>query len=777
MNMQNKLILNRSSRVFFKGCIVTLVACITFGLFSTTYATASATNFNPGNIIDPSIFTNSNSMDATQIQNFLNSKVPSCDTQGDGTYTFGGTTMTGKQWAQYWYGPSSSNPNPAWASPPFTCLKDYSENGLSSAQIIYNAAQQYHINPQVLIVLLQKEQGLVTDTWPTGNEYQSATGYGCPDTSACSSTYYGFTNQINWAAHMFHSIMTDDPNWYSPYTIGVNYIQWNPNASCGGSNVNVQNLSTVALYDYTPYQPNQAALNAGYGTGDSCSSYGNRNFYLYFNDWFGSSTINGMFLRTTTNGTLYLVNGDTKYPIADYNNYLSLSPMGAVGYVPQSYLDSLNTGQTVGRAILGSDGTVYFYDSGIKLPFTSCTQVTDYGLSCGGAVPLTDYQIDQLVEGPAMTSIIQTVSGKQFYITGGVKREVYDSTSLSQAGISAGANVLSDSSVANLPYSAPIIRDGALVKDRSSGALYIYSNSALDPISSSAASLYSSNSFLPLDSASISQLQQGSTITGYVQSTSGTDYVVTTGGKMQVTTPSDWSASYAVLSDSALSQFPTLSTASGPYMVMFGGDGTVYYLSNMTLRPISSWTALLSIDPNPQILTLPSYYSNNFSQGPLLLTPGGLVKSSSSATVYMVDGLNKKIPMTTFSPSSELGFASLSTIPDSVLNTYTTTPSPLTATIQCGSQQGIAISGYVYQIPLPSAQYTALDATTCSLLSWKTTVPSFLLGPDGTIYEIQNGQKQPISSYQKYLSLGGNGTNTISASSYALSYFTNGPLL
>ena len=29
--------------------------------------------------------------------------------------------------------------------------------------------------------------------------------------------------------------------------------------------------------------------DAGYGTGDSCSAYGNRNFYNYFTDWFGET--------------------------------------------------------------------------------------------------------------------------------------------------------------------------------------------------------------------------------------------------------------------------------------------------------------------------------------------------------------------------------------------------------------------------------------------------------------------------------------------------------
>ena len=51
----------------------------------------------------------------------------------------------------------------------------------------------------------------------------------------------------------------------------------------------IRNQATAALYIYTPYRPNQGALNNLYGTGDSCSSYGNRNFWRMFTDWFGST--------------------------------------------------------------------------------------------------------------------------------------------------------------------------------------------------------------------------------------------------------------------------------------------------------------------------------------------------------------------------------------------------------------------------------------------------------------------------------------------------------
>ena len=68
----------------------------------------------------------------------------------------------------------------------------------------------------------------------------------------------------------------------------LNYIQYNPDASCGGSNVYIENKATALLYIYTPYQPNTAALNAGVGEGDACSTYGNRNFAIIYNSMFGS---------------------------------------------------------------------------------------------------------------------------------------------------------------------------------------------------------------------------------------------------------------------------------------------------------------------------------------------------------------------------------------------------------------------------------------------------------------------------------------------------------
>jgi hypothetical protein len=277
--------------IFSAKSLLLLAAVATmFQLVTPMYASAAnPADFQAGRIIDDQVFFDPNGLSISEIQTFLSSKVPVCDTNG--TQPYAGTTRAA-------YGTSRGYP------PPYTCLKDYVSQTVpksadsycqgyppaykTAAELIHGVAQSCGINPRVLIVLLQKEQGLVTDDWPWSIQYRSATGYGCPDTAACDSEYYGFFNQLYHAARQFKRYAALNSEYtYQAYR--NNFIQWNPNASCGGSTVYIQNLATSGLYNYTPYRPNQAALNAGYGTGDSCSSYGNRNFWLYYTDWFGNT--------------------------------------------------------------------------------------------------------------------------------------------------------------------------------------------------------------------------------------------------------------------------------------------------------------------------------------------------------------------------------------------------------------------------------------------------------------------------------------------------------
>lgn len=249
---------------------------------------ADMSKFDPGNIMSDAVMSNKDSMSVQQIQAFLNSKNACNNTN---------TYMAS------WY------PHLQYTirDGKFVCMAQDTFNGKSAAQIIWQVGQDYNINPQFLIVLLEKEQGLVTDTWPNHVQYRSATGFGCPDTAACDSKYFGLENQLRNAANLFRTVLNGG---WSNYPVGWTYVQYNPNASCGGKVINIQNRATSALYRYTPYQPNQSAINAGYGVGDSCGAYGNRNTWALFTDWFGdtSSGVNIDIIKATNDISVLVLN-------------------------------------------------------------------------------------------------------------------------------------------------------------------------------------------------------------------------------------------------------------------------------------------------------------------------------------------------------------------------------------------------------------------------------------------------------------------------------------
>lgn len=245
-------------------------------------AAVDANDFDPGMIITDALFYDSNAMTTAEIQAFLNAKVPTCEPWRD------------------------SDPDD------ITCMKDYrtsfaaraavktssgavlcnaisAQTNVTAAQVIDIVARACGVSQKALLVTLQKEQGLVTHTWPSSYRYDKAMGYACPDTGSCNEKYFGFFNQVYNASLQFKRYQAN-PSGYSYRAGRTTNIYYNPNFSCGSLPVAIRNQATAGLYNYTPYVPNQAALDAGYGTGNACSSYGNRNFFLYYSDWFGPTT-------------------------------------------------------------------------------------------------------------------------------------------------------------------------------------------------------------------------------------------------------------------------------------------------------------------------------------------------------------------------------------------------------------------------------------------------------------------------------------------------------
>ena len=291
---------------------------------------APITDFNAGNIIDDAVFYNKNAMNVSQIQAHLDKYMPACDMWGTGAIGNGrsinGKTVPANTTRAEYARMKREAGDERYHEPPYVCVQNYYENPgthrslydskgkvedgmISAAQIIYNAAQQYGINPQVLLVLLKKESYVWGDNWPLKWEYNTVMGYGCPDNAPCDTQYYGFYNQVMKAAWQLNYYREHIYSYnYRPYA--TNQILYSPTASCGRKSVYLENIATTSLYIYTPYTPNDAALKAYPGEA-TCGSYGNRNFYMYFKEWFGDTHSIGATKATLQNGKYYLYDNAT----------------------------------------------------------------------------------------------------------------------------------------------------------------------------------------------------------------------------------------------------------------------------------------------------------------------------------------------------------------------------------------------------------------------------------------------------------------------------------
>jgi hypothetical protein len=334
----------------------------------------SGSDFKAGNIIDDGAFYSGDAMATVEVQNFLNAKVPNC-------------------------------------SAGYTCLKNYRQdtpnkgadaycnayNGAnrSGAEIIRDVGAVCGVSQKVLLTLIQKESSLITDFHPQNVQYRSATGYACPDSGGCDANYYGFFNQVYHAARQY-KVYAKNPNVYNYRAGRNNTILYNPVGSCGSSSVFIHNQATAGLYIYTPYQPNQAALDNLYGTGNSCSSYGNRNFWRIYGDWFGLAN-SEYFMRVVSDNSndqrQWVVYGKIKQHIPDaetiYAWGLDKTPLTTL---PASYLDSVAMGPNLDRLLRLNEPnnyTLYFVDGGkrYRIPWADMLAAWNLGGRTVSSVP------------------------------------------------------------------------------------------------------------------------------------------------------------------------------------------------------------------------------------------------------------------------------------------------------------------------------------------------------------------------------------------------------
>lgn len=709
-------------------------------------ADAATEPFDAGHLISDALMFDGDAMTVGEIQSFLNARVKKCSKTAQA--------------------PCLRNYKADILAKPATslrCLDDIAPaKKQTAARIIFTVAQACDVSPRVLLVTLQKEQGLVTSTSPTSAKYKIATGYGCPDGSKCDTEFFGFFNQVYWAARAFQAYRNADN--FPAYQPGVVPIDYHPNDECGSKTVTVKNIATTSLYTYTPYTPNAKSLANPYKTGDSCSSYGNRNFWLYFNAWFGNSGGGDNVLSSPSETALTVGTQRFRLPVATPRLLASLGPLDRPATVSQAYVERFTLAGTLSPIIRSSDLSVYLVANGTKYMIT-CPMALDFGFSCDGAALLPAALLTSLPTSNelagATSAWVETTEGQQYVLDGGERREFIDPAFV--GGATLGVRLAVDAAVlAGIPYGSPFVPDSALVSIR--GTKDFVTGTATSSyrmpgalITQTKAATWFGKRGGALDEASVTELP-GITNFPPLFTSGGAAFALATSGKVTLSNPAAFGDALPALDPELAELIPTVATFPRAIIARSVSSSATYLVADGERRRVASAAdarrIAASLSVAGTVRTLPDATLAAVPLGAPVIPAGTVVRTSASSPAWMIDGASTRVPVATSTVAEFTGAAKPRLVTIAGLAGYVVTPDTLLPGVVCGDQRYLASGGALRSVSNADAEeygdslgFRPLDEMTCSSFTKAGSIGVFLRN-GSSYYQVQDGARALLTTAQ-----------------------------
>ncbi len=400
---------------------------------------AAAFEFNPSYVISDSEMRDEDSMTRDQIQAFL-----------DAYGTLGGRSFT-----------------------------DVDGERKGSAEIIYDAAQRNGINPRVILVMLQKEQSLIDDENPSGDQLDWAMGYGICD--ACNydtdsaQRFRGFAKQVNSATlQLIEGYMAD----LAAY--GKTVIGYGPGiaADIDDSLIVFANDATAALYTYTPH------------------THGNSNFAKLWQRWFTHEYPDGTLLQNNEDGGVWLIRNGQRRPITSRAALLTRFNESAIVPVDATALAVFPVGKAISLpnySLLRSPrGTVYLLVDETLRGIASQEAFRAIGFNPDEILDVTFEDLEAYDEGEPITTdtvypqgalLQDTTTGGVYHVQNGEKAPIMSREILSARFPNAAIVPAEEGELDLYPTAAPVtFPDGTLISAAGNPAVYVVSGGYRLPI-------------------------------------------------------------------------------------------------------------------------------------------------------------------------------------------------------------------------------------------------------------------------------------------------------
>lgn len=352
------------------------------------------------------------------------------------------------------------------------------------AQMIYDAANCYSVNPKYIITLLEKEMSLVT--WNSSrSDWQKrldwAAGYalcdGCDKTDPLAQKYKGIDRQIDVAAGWM--------DWYFK-----NYSRYSAYAWPGvtkvisGMEITPANTATAALYTYTPHVGNGRVG-------------GNRLFWNIWTRWFGGGGSmqypDGTLLRDDKTGAVILMQNGKARPILNESVLRSRFNENAIIDLDSfDFSDLLAAKQGPPIAfpdialVRTEEGDRYLLVRDIKRWIPDDATFAAMGFNPEELEDVKAADLEGYTDGPFLVvgetyptgQLLQdAVTGGVFYVEAGVKHALWDKAVLQTRFPGKRIVPMSPEDLAALPTAEPVpLPDGTLVKTPDSATVYVIAN-------------------------------------------------------------------------------------------------------------------------------------------------------------------------------------------------------------------------------------------------------------------------------------------------------------
>ncbi len=417
--------------IFFKKSVIGAVACASLILQPIT---AWAAEFNPHLIISDNDLTATESMTAQGIQDFFTA-------QKSGLAT----------------------------------IKFIDTDGVSrsAAEIIFSASREEHISPRYLLVVLQKEQSLVTTTNPTQRQLDWATGYGVCDSCSMEDPaiqkFRGFATQVRRSAGIMRYYYDNlQSTWIK--RLGQAYLIDN-------ITVTPQSNATGFLYTYTPHVS------------------GNKNFWRIWNQWFTKFFPDGAIVKVAGENTVYLIQAGKIRPFMSKAAYLSRYNQNEIITVEPTDIVSYQKGVPITlpnySLVQAPSGMLFLLIDTAKHPIASQAVLKSIGYNPGEIEDISEEELETYSNSTFITSasiyplgaVVQEKKSKQlYYIKNGIRYIIPSMDVVKNVFPSKKIITLNLAQISKFDFDPTKVisfKDGTLLKIKGSREVYVTSNGQL----------------------------------------------------------------------------------------------------------------------------------------------------------------------------------------------------------------------------------------------------------------------------------------------------------